>query len=171
MPLRDHFRPPLDDLRYWESLHGGWPMMIVANLRTRLPRRYFAGLGVHSGASAEIDVATFESESEGEVLIGNGSENGGGVATAVWAPPRPTLAVAADLPAQDEYEVRVYDRETPLSSGGRRRDRQPGQQGPAGTSAGVRVQVRRAAAGARLRRHRGRGDDALAEPVRRICST
>ena len=84
-------------------------MMIVANLRTRLPRRYFAGLGVHSGTSAEIDVATFESESEGEALIGNGSENGGGVATAVWAPSRPTLVVAADLPSQDEYEVRFYD--------------------------------------------------------------
>jgi hypothetical protein len=31
------------------------------------------------------------------------------VATAVWAPPQPTLAVATDLPDQDEYEVRVYD--------------------------------------------------------------
>ncbi len=37
------------------------------------------------------------------------SGNGGGLATAVWAPPRPTLTLAADLPAQDEYEVRVYD--------------------------------------------------------------
>ncbi len=27
----------------------------------------------------------------------------------VWAPSRPTLAIAADLPAQEEYEVRVYD--------------------------------------------------------------
>jgi transcriptional regulator with XRE-family HTH domain len=33
----------------------------------------------------------------------------GGVARAVWAPPRPTFDVAADLPEQDEYEVRVYD--------------------------------------------------------------
>src|SRR5205085_4875765 len=32
-----------------------------------------------------------------------------GVATAVWAPPRPTLSVATDLPEQDDYEVRVYD--------------------------------------------------------------
>jgi hypothetical protein len=29
MPLRDHFRPPLDDLTSWEGFHGGWPMMIV----------------------------------------------------------------------------------------------------------------------------------------------
>jgi hypothetical protein len=109
MPLRDHFRPPLDNMRHWEGLHGGWPMMIVASLRGRLPRRYFAEPSVHSGTSAEIDVATFENENEGVQPAGDGNDNGGGVATAVWAPPRPTLAVATDLPAQDVYEVLVYD--------------------------------------------------------------
>src|SRR5437764_12118678 len=108
MALRDHFRPPLDNMRHWEGLHGGWPMMIVANLRKRLPRRYFAEPRVHSGASAEIDVTTFENEEEGALAAGDGNGNGG-VATAVWAPSRPTLAVGTDLPAQDEYEVRVYD--------------------------------------------------------------
>jgi hypothetical protein len=108
MPLRDHFRPPLDNLRHWEALHSGWPMMIVAGLRRKLPRRYFAEPRVHSGASVEIDVATFEDEGEGVLAAGEG--NGpGGVAPAVWAPPRPTLAVVTDLPAQDVYEVRVYD--------------------------------------------------------------
>jgi hypothetical protein len=33
----------------------------------------------------------------------------GGVATAVWAPPQPTLTVATDLPAQDEYEVLIHE--------------------------------------------------------------
>jgi hypothetical protein len=108
MPLRDHFRPPLDDLRHWEGLHGGWPMMIVASLRRKLPRRYFAEPRVHSGSSAEIDVATFENEGEGVLADGGGNDNGG-IATAVWAPPRPTLAVVTDLPAQDVYEVLVYD--------------------------------------------------------------
>jgi hypothetical protein len=109
MPLRDHFRPPLDEMRHWEGLHGGWPMMIVAGLRPKLPRRYFAEPRVHSGSSAEIDVATFQDDGEGVVAAGGGNDNGGGVATAVWAPPRPTLAVATDLPTQDVYEVRVYD--------------------------------------------------------------
>lgn len=109
MPLRDHFRPPLDELRHWEGLHGGWPMMIVASLRPKLPRRYFAEPRVHSGASAEIDVATFEHDAEGVRATGAGNDNGGGIATAVWAPPRPTLAVPTDLPAQDVYEVLVYD--------------------------------------------------------------
>jgi hypothetical protein len=42
MPLRDHFRPPLDDLRHWQGLYAGWPVMIVASLSRKLPRHYFA---------------------------------------------------------------------------------------------------------------------------------
>jgi hypothetical protein len=83
--------------------------MIVALLRPKLPRRYFAEPRVHSGASAEIDVTTFEKEGEDVPTAGNGTDNGGAVATAVWAPPRPTLTVATDLPNQDVYEVLVYD--------------------------------------------------------------
>ena len=41
---------------------------------------------------------------------GNGAE--GGVATAVSAPPRPTLTLVTDLPAPTAYEVRVFDLET-----------------------------------------------------------
>jgi len=39
--------------------------MIVARLRRELPARYFAVPRVHSGSSAEIDVATFHEEGEG----------------------------------------------------------------------------------------------------------
>ncbi|HUY33382.1 MAG TPA: DUF4058 family protein [Pirellulales bacterium] len=109
MPLRDHFHPPLDRMRHWEGLHGGWPMMIVAGLRRTLPPRYFAEPRVHSGSTAEIDVATFEDQGEGVLMAGDATGNGGGIATAVWAPPRPTLAVVTDLPTQDVYEVRVFD--------------------------------------------------------------
>src|SRR5262249_34425406 len=42
------------------------------------------------------------------LAAGDGNDNGG-IATAVWAPPRPTLVALTDLPAQDVYEVRVYD--------------------------------------------------------------
>ena len=107
MPLRDHFRPPLDDLRHWEGFHATWPVMIVSLLRRKLPPRYYAEPRVHSGSSAEIDVATFENEGE-SVLPGEGNGNGS-IATAVWAPPRPTFAVITDLPTQDVYEVLVYD--------------------------------------------------------------
>jgi hypothetical protein len=108
MPLRDHFRPPLDDLRHWEGFHATWPVMMVAQLRRKLPRRYFAEPRVHSGASAEIDVSTFEKDQDNTVSIGNGNGTGA-VATAVWAPPRPTFSVRTDLPAQDVYEVQIYD--------------------------------------------------------------
>ena len=82
--------------------------MIVASLRHQLPRGYFAEPRVHSGASAEIDVATFEKDREGATPAET-STNGAGVATAVWAPPLPSLDVATDFPMQDVYEVRVYD--------------------------------------------------------------
>jgi hypothetical protein len=109
MPLRDHFRPPLESLLPWEGFHATWPVMIVARLRRQLPRRYLVLPRVHSGSSVEIDVATFHDEggTPGVTALGNGST--GGVATALWAPPRPTLTVTTDLPAQDVNEVRVYD--------------------------------------------------------------
>jgi hypothetical protein len=108
MPLRDHFRPPLDDITSWEGFHNGWPMMIVLALARKLPRRYVAVPGVHAGHLVEIDVASFEKDDPDSPVPDAGNGNGG-VATAIWAPPRPTLAVATDLPDQDEYEVRVYD--------------------------------------------------------------
>ncbi len=107
MPLRDHFHSPLDDAASWEGFHGQWPAMIVVDLARRLPEGYVAAPRVHLGAFVEIDVATFEKDAADAPISGEGHE--GGAATAVWAPPRATLAVAADLPAQDEYEVRVYD--------------------------------------------------------------
>jgi len=107
MPLRDHFRPPTSKVASWEAVHGGWPMMLVVALNRKLPKRYVAAPQVHLGTFAEIDVSAYEKvDDHGALPTGNGE---GGIATAVWAPPRPTLAVKTDLPAQDEYEVRVYD--------------------------------------------------------------
>lgn len=110
MPLRDHFRPPLDRESSWEGVHGGWPMMIVADLARKLPPQYVAAPRVHLGAVVEIDVATYERNAEDRPLW-RGASPDGGVATTAWAPPRATLSIPADLPAQDEYEVRVYDSE------------------------------------------------------------
>src|SRR5688500_17828143 len=108
MPLRDHFRPPLDDVTAWEGFHGQWPAVIVQQLGKRLPARYVAAPRVHSGSYVEIDVAAYDTEDAGAVSAGEGDGNGG-VAKAVWAPSRPALAVETGLPDADEYEVRVYD--------------------------------------------------------------
>ena len=50
MPLRDHFRPPLDDLTSWEGFHAQWPAVIVQHLRKRLPAGYVAEPRVHFGS-------------------------------------------------------------------------------------------------------------------------
>lgn len=102
-------RPSLDELRHWEGFQATWPVMIVAQLRRKLPADYFAEPRVHSGAAAKIDVATFEDQSKALQAVGDENKNGGGLATVVWAPPLPTLSVATDLPDQDVYEVLVYN--------------------------------------------------------------
>ena len=106
MPLRDHFRAPLDETSSWEGLHGQWPAVIVQHLRKRLPAGYVAEPRVHSGSQVEIDVAAFEGDGPTRAATGGGR---GGVATAVWAPSRPSVAVETGLPDYDEYEVRVFD--------------------------------------------------------------
>lgn len=108
MPLRDHFRSPVNDKHTWDELHGGWPMMIVQQFFDILPPGYTAAPGVRLGMTFEIDVSAFEVDDS----AGNGPITGsgdGGVATA--AVPSPTLTLETDLSEQDEFEVRVYDAE------------------------------------------------------------
>ena len=110
MPLRDHFRPPLDKKTSWEGFHGSWPAVIVMALNRKLPPRYLAEPRVHLGVSMEIDVTAFDEEMPAPPASGFGADEGVvATATAVWAPPRPTFAVATDLPDQYAYEVRVFD--------------------------------------------------------------
>lgn len=96
MPLRDHFRPPLDNKRSWDELHGQWPAMMVLRLNTVLPDGYVAAPCVHLGTAIELD---------GEGTAGGGN----GPATFTAPAPTLTLTLDTDLAEQDEYEVRVYD--------------------------------------------------------------
>jgi Protein of unknown function (DUF4058) len=109
MPLRDHFRAPFDNVASWEEFHGQWPAMLVLWLGRKLPSRYVAGPRVHLGAFVEVDIATYDKDDGDPGVVDSASGNDGAVATAVWAPAKPTLSVATDLPALDEYEVRIYD--------------------------------------------------------------
>jgi hypothetical protein len=104
MPLRDHFRPPLDDVHSWDELHGMWPAMIVRELVKVLPEPYFAAPGVHLGTLYEVDVGTYR-QAVAEDAPSDAVK--GGVAT--YAPPKPTLTLEPQLPDQDVYEVRIYD--------------------------------------------------------------
>ena len=108
MPLRDHFPPPLNDSRSWDELHGAWPTVIVMALSRNLPPRRAAAPRVHPGPDAEIDVSARGTDRSDSAAARIGGADGG-VATAVWAPRRPTFDIAVDLPEQDAHEVRVYD--------------------------------------------------------------
>lgn len=103
MPLRDHFRSPVNGRHTWDELHGGWPMMIVQQLFHILPAGYVSAPNVHLGRQFEVDVSTFEEEGQS---AGRLSAEGG---AALDAMPQPTLTLETDLPEQDEYEVLVYD--------------------------------------------------------------
>ena len=106
MPLRDHFRPPLDDVHSWDELHGGWPMMIVRELIEVLPEPYFAAPGVHLGTLYEVDIGTYR-RPLAEANDVDFASRGADVVT--YAPPKPTLTSEPHLPDQDVYEVRIYD--------------------------------------------------------------
>ena len=109
MPLRDHFRPPLDDQTSWDLFHGQWPAMIVVGLSGILPEGFFAGPQVHLGSTIEEDVATFGRSGGADASRSLGPGQEGGLATAVWAPPEAALSIATGPPDPDEYEVRVFD--------------------------------------------------------------
>ena len=103
MPLRDHFRSPLDDVHSWDELHGMWPATIVETLLPVLPQPYFAAPGVHLGTLYEVDIGTYRKPAP------EPTELAGGIALATYAPPKPTATLQPQLPDQDVYEVRIFD--------------------------------------------------------------
>lgn len=46
MPLLDHFRPPLSELRHWHSFHNSWATYLSSSLNSLLPEGYFAEINV-----------------------------------------------------------------------------------------------------------------------------
>jgi Protein of unknown function (DUF4058) len=103
MPLLDHFHPPLQNVRHWESFHSRWAVSIADEFNRILPPRYFAEVESHLGSRVEADVAEFETISIAEPA----NDNGGGVAVQTWAPPVATMAMPAALP--DVFEVQIRD--------------------------------------------------------------
>jgi hypothetical protein len=79
--------------------------MIVVGLNRKLPERSIAEPQVHLGSSVAIDVAIYE-EDAADSLTASERGNGGGVATAVWSPPRPTLTVAMSGPRMPQISPR-----------------------------------------------------------------
>ena len=170
MPLRDHFRAPLADRRSWEGVHGQWPMMIVIGPQpetARALRRRAAGPPGFVDRDRRGDLrggrCRFPS-SRRERQRRRGGDRGLGSAAAD--------AGRRDRPAGSgrvrgtrlRHQVRPPAR-------GRRRDRQPGQQGPARAPSRLRRQVRRLAPEPRLRRDRRSRHDPHVQPVWRPAGT
>jgi hypothetical protein len=101
MPLLDPFHPPLKKRRHWQGLHNAWAGALRDQLNGGLlPRDYFAEVQIKLGTVAEVDVATFEEETDG-TAAGNGG-------VAVWAPPRPPHRATLQFTHPDLFEVRVF---------------------------------------------------------------
>jgi hypothetical protein len=104
MPLRDHFRSPVNDTHSWDEVHGQWPGEIVRDLITILPKGFRAAPKVHLGSPFEVDVSTYDLDSrDPDAPVDTGG------ATATQTKLAPTFTVEASLSDQDEYEVRIYD--------------------------------------------------------------
>jgi hypothetical protein len=100
MPLLDHFHAPLYPLFHWESFHSHWASILTNQLNVGiLPREYVAAPHVKIGTEVEIELGTLE-------LYGS-AENGGGTATAVYAPPPPALSIPITFPALDLFEILI----------------------------------------------------------------
>ena len=108
MPLRDHFHPPLSEIRGWDALHGAWPTVMVLDLNRRLPERFVASPRIHLGPEFEIDVAASDTE---PVAPAGEAEVAGGSATALWAPPKPTRTLETQAFDADEYEVLIHHKD------------------------------------------------------------
>ena len=168
MPLRDHFRPPLDNVASWEELHGRWPMVIVQQLvknsrpAMSLPHVFTPGRKRRSTSrrSKKTMLPPFN---------GMGEANGG-VATAVSAPPAASLAIETEVPDFDEYEVRIYDAQRGRHFGCGHRDRQSREQRSSRASQCLCRQVCGAPAKRRRRQHRRSRDRSALQSLCRCVS-
>lgn len=104
MPIRDHFRPPVEYILPWPSLHSGWLSEIAARLNEHLPPGFVALDRIRIDGGVELDVAALEGNDGGRPL----DSGSGGTATlpAVYTPP-PALGVCS-FRFPDVAEVRVF---------------------------------------------------------------
>jgi hypothetical protein len=82
--------------------------MLVQRLSPKLPAGYTAEPRVRLGRYYELDVGGFEGD---DADSGQADAYGGGLSTAHYAAPSPTLTVDADLGEHYEYEVLVFNDE------------------------------------------------------------
>ena len=104
MPLLDHFHLPRKDQRPWEGFHTTWANAIVMQMNESvLSPAHVALLHIKLGMPIEVDAATMEHDA-----LSQAAQNGG-VATAVYAPPRPPLTFPVDFSTVDTFEIKIHE--------------------------------------------------------------
>ena len=101
--LREHFHPPLQGRRHWESFHSAWATMLAAALNQQLPQDWFAEPTASFGI--EIDVATWD---DSERMAAAGAEATDVAAVVNWSPAPPTLTLEFPI-ATDIVQIAVYE--------------------------------------------------------------
>lgn len=101
MPLRDHFRPPLEERRPWRSFHTTWCSALADLLNNDLlPPGYLALEYVSPGPAIEIDVATFTNPSA--------TNTNGSTATlprTLWTPATAPVVLPFEFAEQASVEI------------------------------------------------------------------
>jgi Protein of unknown function (DUF4058) len=104
-------RPPWSEEDFWDGFHSAWINTMVRQLNgSILPRRFRARPQVHLGPFVEADVATLEGNEQ--TLAPSAAlppHDSARATTAAWAPPAAVQTLEIEFPAQDAFEVRVYD--------------------------------------------------------------
>ena len=105
MPLRDHFRPPVENQASWEGFHALWPGVITMRLNPTLPKGYRAEPRARLGTHFEVDIGGFDRTPQTRPT--GGATGGSGAATSLA--PEPTYSRVGELTKPYEYEVLLYD--------------------------------------------------------------
>lgn len=108
MPLRDHFRPPLEKKNPWNQHHAMWPGLMVQHLYRLLPPGFTSAPNVQLGKDYNIDIGVLDQD---ERFMSDADSGAGGTATTVLVDRSPTMLLETELPEQDEFEVLIYDAE------------------------------------------------------------
>ena len=90
MPLRNHFRPPVENEHSWDELHGMRPAVIVPQLFPKLPERYIAAPACTSAMKFGFTM---------RVMVGGLSRRSNSSALPITTGPSPVVSLMVD-PAQ-----------------------------------------------------------------------
>lgn len=104
MPIRDHFRPPVEYILPWPSLHSGWLAEIAARLNEHLPAGFVALDRIRIDGGVELDVAALEGNDGGRTT--DPGSVGTATLPAVYSPPPALGSCSFRFP--DVAEVRVF---------------------------------------------------------------